>query len=215
MLGLVLVFPGVSTTSAICRERAKEENGVRIISGSARGRQLSPLLGKDIRPTPDRVREALFSLLTSRFGSLSGLRVLDLFAGSGALALEALSRGAVSAVLVDKGPQSARVIPANIRACAMQERATFIPSDVLKALPRLGGSLFELVFLDPPYGQGLVLPVLTALAEFGLLAPAGLICAETDRREELPAAVGSFVRIDRRLYGSTAVHLFTHPEAEA
>ena len=188
---------------------------MRIISGSARGKQLSHLHGGDIRPTPDRVREALFSMLVSRFGSLDGLRVLDLFAGSGALALEALSRGAASAVLVDHGPQSARVIPANIRACAMQERATFIRSDVIKALPRLGGSLFDLVFLDPPYGQGLVPPALTALAELGLLAPEGLICAETDRREELPGAIGPFVRIDRRHYGSTAVHLFSHSEAEA
>jgi 16S rRNA (guanine966-N2)-methyltransferase len=97
----------------------------------------------------------------------------------------------------------------------MQERATFIRSDVPKALPRLGGSLFELILLDPPYGQGLVPPVLTALAELGLLAPDGLICAETDRREELPGTIGPFVCIDRRHYGSTAVHLFSHPEAEA
>lgn len=188
---------------------------MRIISGSARGKQLSPLLGVDIRPTPDRVREALFSALTSRFGSLSGLRVLDLFAGSGALGLEALSRGAAAAVLVDQGPQSARVIPANIQKCAMQEQATFIRSDVLKALPRLSGSLFELVFLDPPYGQGLVPPVLTALGEFGLLAPDGLVCAETDCRDELSDTIGSFVRINQRRYGSTAVHLFSHPDAEA
>jgi 16S rRNA (guanine(966)-N(2))-methyltransferase RsmD len=188
---------------------------VRIISGSARGKKLLPLHGGDIRPTPDRVREALFSMLASRFGSLDGLRVLDLFAGSGALALEALSRGAASAVLVDQGPQSARVVPANILACAMQERAAFIRSDVLKALPRLGGSLFDLILLDPPYGQGMVSPVLTALAELGLLAPDGLICAETDRREELPMAIRPFICIDRRHYGSTAIHLFSHPEAEA
>jgi 16S rRNA (guanine(966)-N(2))-methyltransferase RsmD len=161
------------------------------------------------------VREALFSVLVSRLGSLGGLRVLDLFAGSGALALEALSRGATTAVLVDQGPQSARVIPANIRACAMQERATFIRSDVFKALPRLVGSLFDLVFLDPPYGQGLVPPVLTTLAEVGLIAPDGLVCAETDRREELPGTIGSFARIDRRHYGSTAVHLFSHSDTEA
>ena len=126
-----------------------------------------------------------------------------------------MRRGAASAVLVDQGPQSARVIPVNIRACAMQERATFVRSDVLKALPRLGASLFDLVFLDPTYGQGLVPPVLIALAELGLLAPDGLICAETDRREELSGAIGSFVCIDRRHFGSTAVHLFSHPEAEA
>lgn len=188
---------------------------MRIISGSARGKQLSPLRGGDIRPTPDRVRESLFSVLVSRFGSLAGLRVLDLFAGSGALALEALSRGAATAVLIDQGEQAARVIPANIRACAMQERATFIRSDVLKALPRLGGSVFDLVFLDPPYGQGLVPPVLTAVAGLGLLAPDGLICAESARRDELPERIGPLARIDQRHYGSTAVHLFSHPEAEA
>jgi 16S rRNA (guanine(966)-N(2))-methyltransferase RsmD len=196
------------------QSRQKKENGVRIISGSARGKQLSPLRGADIRPTPDRVREAVFSMLVSRLGPLAGLRVLDLFAGSGALALEALSRGAASAVLVDRGAQAAQVIPANIRACAMLERATFIRSDVLKALPRLEGTLFDLILLDPPYGQGLVPPVLTAVAELGLLAPGGLLCAETDRQEELSAAIGSLVRIDRRHYGSTAVHLFSQPEAE-
>lgn len=215
MVGIVLVFPGVSATSDSLGRTADEENGVRIISGSARGKQLSPLSGGEIRPTPDRVREALFSMLVSRFGSIEGLRVLDLFAGSGALALEALSRGATAAVLIDQGAQAARIIPANIRACAVAERTTFIRSDVLKALPRLRGSVFDLVFLDPPYGQGLVPPVLTAVAEFGLLAPDGLICAETDRHDEMPESVGPLVRIDQRHYGSTAVHLFSHTEAEA
>lgn len=188
---------------------------MRIISGSARGRQLSPLRGADIRPTPDRVREALFSMLISRLGSLAGLRVLDLFAGSGALALEALSRGAASAILIDQGSQAARVIPANIMTCGMQERTTFIRSDVLKTLPRLVGSLFDLVFLDPPYGQGLVPPVLTALTELNLLAPKGLICAETDRRDDLPDAIGPLTRFDLRHYASTAVHLFSYPEGES
>lgn len=189
---------------------------MRIISGSARGKRLAPLSGSDIRPTPDRVREALFSVLGSRFGSLEGVTVLDLFAGSGAMALEALSRGAATAVLVDQGAQAARVIPANIRACAMEMRATFIRADVLKTLPRLAqGPAFDLVFLDPPYGMGLVPPVVAAVAELGLLAPGGLLCAETARRDELPEAIGPLKRIDLRQYGSTAVHLFSHPETEA
>jgi len=187
---------------------------VRIISGSARGKQLSALRGSEIRPTPDRVREALFSMLTSRLGSLEGLRVLDLFAGSGALALEALSRGAASAVLVDRGEQAARVVPANIRACHMQDRSTFIRSEVLQALPRLGGIPFDLVFLDPPYDRNLLSPVLTSLGRLDALARGGIICAETDTREEIPESIGPFVRIDRRQYGSTAIHLFSHSEAE-
>lgn len=188
---------------------------MRIISGSARGKQLAPLTGADIRPTPDRVREAVFSMLVSRFGSFAGLHILDLFAGSGALSLEAVSRGAASAILVDLGSQASRVIPANISACRMQEQTTFIRSDVLTALPRLTGNHFELIFLDPPYGQGLIPPVLAAVAEFGLLAPNGLIYAEADRRDTIPENISSFFRIDQRYYGSTAIHLFTYPEAGA
>jgi len=88
---------------------------MRIISGTARGRQLAPFSGKDIRPTPDRVREAIFSILTSQFGSFSGLKVLELFAGSGAQSLEALSRGANSAILVDSGSIAAKTITENIK----------------------------------------------------------------------------------------------------
>lgn len=188
---------------------------MRIISGTARGRQLVPLSGADIRPTPDRVREAVFSMLTSRLGPLAEMNVLDLFAGSGALALEALSRGAASAVLVDQGAQAARVIPANINACRMQGQATFIRSDVFKALPDLAGKQFELIFLDPPYRQQLVIPVLNTVAAFGLLASGGVICAETDRRDATPDTIGPFTCVDRRHYGSTTIHLFSCSEAEA
>lgn len=188
---------------------------MRIISGSARGRQLAPLSGVDIRPTPDRVREAVFSMLTSRLGPLAGMHILDLFAGSGALALEALSRGAASAIMVDQGAQAARVIPANIIACRMQGQATFMQSDVFKAIPRLAGKRFDMIFLDPPYNQGLVPLVLNAVAEFGLLASGGVICAETDRRDAVPEVIGPFTSIDRRHYGSSSIHLFTTTEAEA
>jgi 16S rRNA (guanine(966)-N(2))-methyltransferase RsmD len=188
---------------------------MRIIGGSARGRHLAPLRGSDIRPTPDRVREALFSILLSRCGSLAGLRVLDLFAGTGAMALEALSRGATSAVLVDEGAQSARLIPANLRLCGMEGRAAFLRTEVLAALPRLAKDApFDLVFLDPPYRRGLALPVLEALAGLHLLRPGGVVCAETDRREQLPESAGTLVLFDRRDYGSTSIHLFSQPAAE-
>lgn len=188
---------------------------MRIIGGSARGRHLAPLVGSDIRPTPDRVREALFSILYSRIGSFVGFRVLDLFAGTGAMALESLSRGAESAVLVDQGAQSARLIPANIRNCGMETRATFLRSDVLASLPRLAGDApFDLVFLDPPYRRGLVMPVLEALAGLGIVRPGGVVCVETDRRDEVPDRAGSLILFDRRDYGSTSVRLFSQPAAE-
>jgi len=189
---------------------------VRIISGTARGRRLAPLSGSDIRPTPDRVREAIFSILVSRLGALSGLSVLDLFAGSGAMALEALSRGAASAVLVDQGNQAAKVIPANIRACAFENRTEFLRGDVFKALAALpDGRCFDLIFLDPPYGRDLVPPIVSVISDRGLLAPKGLLCAETDRRDELPESIGPLRRSEQRHYGSTAIHLFTYSEAEA
>lgn len=189
---------------------------MRIISGSARGKRLTSFTGEEIRPTPDRVREAVFSILGSRLGPIAGMRVLDLFAGTGAMAIEALSRGAASAVLVDNGKQAVKLIPANLRTCGMDERATFIRADALKTLPRLADNApFDLVFLDPPYNRGLVLPVVTALSDFGLLAPGGLLCAETERQDEIPAKIGTLVRIDQRHYGSTAVHFFAHPDVEA
>lgn len=189
---------------------------MRIISGSARGRRLTGPAGKTIRPTPDRVREALFSSLYSRLGSFEGMRVLDLFAGTGALSLEALSRGAQRAVLVDRDRQSVKVIAANIAACAMNERAALSRGEVLEVLPRLTGEApFDLVFLDPPYGLDLAPKVIAAIDDLALLAPGGIICAEAARGDALPEAIGNLHREDRRIYGSTAVHLYRSREDEA
>jgi len=182
---------------------------VRIIAGSARGRQLETFTGRDIRPTPDRVREALFSALFSRLGSFAGLRVLDLFAGSGALALEALSRGAAYALLIDSGEQAARLQRANIGRCGFADRAEQLGGEVLSLLPRVAArGPFDLVFLDPPYGQGLVPRVLEHLAAPGMLAAGALVCAETARRDPLADVVGPLERIVSRNYGATALHTF-------
>lgn len=184
---------------------------MRIISGTARGKRLASFQGDAIRPTPDRVREAVFSILVSRMGKLQGIKVLDLFAGTGAMALEALSRGAEKAVLVDPGPEAQRVIPSNLHACRLQERSTFIRLDALSALSRLPDPSYDLIFLDPPYGQGLAEKTITEIDRLELLAPEGILCAETDRREQLPESFDGLVLDDRRIYGSTAVHLFIHP----
>ncbi len=186
---------------------------MRIISGQARGKRLATFAGKDIRPTPDKVRGAIFSILFSRIGSLEGRHVLDLFAGSGAMAIEALSRGAASAILVDKGIEAARVIPANLAACGFAERARFLRTDVSGALMKLAGEKpFDLVFLDPPYGKALVEETLGIISREGLLAAGGMICAETAKNDPVPPVVGQLVRVDRRDYGGTTVHLFTIQE---
>ena len=183
---------------------------MRIIAGTARGRNLEAFAGRDIRPTPDRVREAVFSALFSRLGSFSACRILDLFAGSGALALEALSRGAQEALLVDRSHEAGRLQRANIERCGFANRATVLTGDALGLLPALAAKgPFNLVFLDPPYGQNLVPLALAAMTTPGLLADNPLICAETADKDPVPENVGPFVRAVRRCYGITAIHLFT------
>ena len=189
---------------------------VRVISGSAKGKRLAAFPGGTIRPTPDRVREALFSILFSRLGPLEGKTVLDLFAGTGAMALEALSRGCRRAVLVDQSQEAARIIPANLKTCGLEERVTHIRADVLQILPRLKNEgPFDLIFLDPPYGRDLVPKVIKSACDLELLAPRGVVCAESARDDAVPETIGELIRVDERRYGSTSIHLFTRPESEA
>ena len=184
---------------------------MRIISGSARGRQLAPISGKDIRPTPDRVREAVFSILTSRFGSFNGLKVLELFAGSGAQSLEALSRGAAEAVLVDSGIIAATTITENIKRCRFEAVTRFLNQDVLTILPQLTpSSPFDLILLDPPYNQNLLHQVIKKIEHLNLLAENGIICAESAKDEEL-GDFGTLKLTESRVYGSTRIHLYSRP----
>jgi 16S rRNA (guanine966-N2)-methyltransferase len=189
---------------------------VRIISGSARGKKLAGFSGALIRPTSDRVREALFSILFSQLGSFEGKTVLDLFAGTGALGLEALSRGARSAVMVDQGAQAVRLITANAKNCNLQEKVTLIRGDVLKKLPELAlKGPFDLIFLDPPYGLGVVEATLKTIADLGLLAKGGLVCAEAGAKDLLPGSTDKLDCIARRRYGSTVIGLYSFPHIEA
>nr|WP_320115996.1 16S rRNA (guanine(966)-N(2))-methyltransferase RsmD [uncultured Desulfuromonas sp.] len=182
---------------------------MRIISGQARGKQLASVQGMEIRPTSDRVREALFSSLASRLGSFEGLEVLDLFAGTGALGLEALSRGAAHACFVDSGRQAQKLIQANSAQCGMSQRCQLIALPVERALERLRGS-FDLIFLDPPYRKGLVDTTITRISRLDLLKPDGLICAEEDKATSVQEFLGNYYRINVKTYGSTALHLFAH-----
>ncbi|WP_020676261.1 16S rRNA (guanine(966)-N(2))-methyltransferase RsmD [Geopsychrobacter electrodiphilus] len=179
---------------------------MRIISGSARGRKLAEFSDSGIRPTPDRVREAIFSILLSRFNSLHQFKVLELFAGTGAMSLEALSRGAQSAVLIDNNPQAARLITENSLRCRMTERARLMELPAFNALAQLAGKPpFELIFMDPPYNQGLIPPVLEQIAALHLLAQNGIICAESETGED-PVLPTGLELIETRHYGRAEVH---------
>ncbi len=148
---------------------------MRIITGSARGTRLSTLAGDNTRPTAERVKEAVFSMLQS----VRSLRVLDLYAGSGQLALEALSRGATSAVLCDSSRAAVGVIRSNAEKTHLQEACDVRCMDAFLLLSRLSSEKksFDLVFLDPPYAAGVLPKVLTALSSGGLLeAGARIVC---------------------------------------
>ena len=147
---------------------------MRVIAGSAKGRRLEAPRGRLVRPTADRIKEALFSILGSRI-DLDGAAVLDLFAGSGALGIEALSRGAAAAIFVEQEQAARRALAANIERCALAGRAQVVSQSVRSALARLAkeGRRFDGVLMDPPYGQDLAAQALGLLAGGALLRPGG------------------------------------------
>jgi 16S rRNA (guanine966-N2)-methyltransferase len=169
---------------------------MRIIAGKWRGRPLLAPSGEATRPTADRVREALFSMLASRIGSFEGLRVADLFAGSGALGLEALSRGAAHCVFVDKDRAALEAIRANVAKLGAEGEV--LPGAAESV--RIPGPV-DLAFLDPPYGSALFLPALAALP----LAPGGWASVETARGEAV--AVEGFEEQAVRTYGKARITL--------
>lgn len=163
--------------------------------------------GEATRPTSDRVREALFSVLGDR---VAGARVLDLFAGTGALAIEALSRGAASAVLVEQAPRAVAVIRSNLEALDLQRVATVRRTRAETYLRSQRDGPFDLVFLDPPYAVGVgVLAGLLARLERGALAPGAVVAVETASRAESPPWPAGLLPDAPRRYGDTALHLAT------
>jgi 16S rRNA (guanine966-N2)-methyltransferase len=179
---------------------------MRIIAGEFKGRRLAAVKGR-IRPTSDKVREAVFSILGA---AVAEARVLDLFAGTGALSLEALSRGARDAVLVEDQTVALEVLRRNLEALGVAERVRIIPLSVRQALKKLAArqEKFDLIFLDPPYGRGLAVATLTALDTLGLLSPDGRVVAEHSHRETLPECLGQLDLSQSRRYGDTQVAFY-------
>jgi 16S rRNA (guanine966-N2)-methyltransferase len=175
----------------------------RVISGEAGGRRLAIPDGRDTRPTSDRAREGLFATITSIAGSLDGARVLDLYAGSGAVGLEALSRGAGHVLLVEQGARAVRVIKENIPSIGLPG-AVLVTDRVERALARgPDGDRYDVVFADPPYAlaDAAVERVLTLLAEAGWLAPGALVVVERATRSGPVSWPDGFVPDRERRYG--------------
>jgi 16S rRNA (guanine966-N2)-methyltransferase len=184
---------------------------MRVIAGEARGRTLVAPKSMRVRPTADRVKEALFSMLVSRLGEFSEMRVLDIFAGTGNLGIEALSRGAVYAVFVDSHRESAEVIKKNLESTRLSARGKVLVQDAAAALKWLarGEAPFHLVFLDPPYHEGHTQRVLELLADSPLIDAGTTVVAEFSSKEEIPRSFGRLQETERRVYGDTALSFLT------
>ena len=187
---------------------------MRIVAGRFKGRALAAPKSRAIRPTSDRLREAIFDILEHRFGDqLDGARVVDLFAGTGALGLEALSRGAASALFIDNGVEARALIRENVEALALGGVTRIFRADAAKLGKAPAGPAFTLAFVDPPYGQSLSGPALTGLVAGRWLAPGALVVVEEAAEAEI-AAPPELGPLDERRYGDAKLAIFAYMQDE-
>lgn len=182
---------------------------MRIITGSKRGKKLVTLEGEQVRPTTDRVKESLFNILQFQ---LEGRRFLDLFAGSGQIGLEALSRGAAQCVFVDASKESIRVVEKNVQSTGMGDRAKVVSSDFAVYLSGCREH-FDIAFLDPPYRSGLLERALPLVAQ--KMNPGGVILCEHPKDEVLPETAGEFVQFRSYRYGKIMLTSYRRREEES
>ncbi len=175
---------------------------MRVIAGDLKGRQLKAVPGKSTRPTTDKVKEAVFQIIGPFFQE--GL-CLDLFAGSGSLGIEAISRGMEKCVFVDKHPKAIHTIHQNLKSFKIEQKAEVFRADAHRALHAAAkrGLQFELIFLDPPYGKVDYMKFLDSIVALKLLHPNGIIYCEHDSSENLPEEHDNFVLIKQDNYGGT------------
>jgi len=177
---------------------------MRIVAGQWRGRPIIASEGDTTRPTADRTRETLFSMLTSRLGSLEDLRVADLFAGSGALGLEALSRGASHCIFVEQDPAAIRALRTNVANLRAQDQSDVRTGSVL-ALGPMRGEPLDLVLLDPPYATGAGVVAIDKLTRLGWISPSAWVSLETGRGEDV--RVKGYTLDASRDVGKARLHL--------
>lgn len=186
---------------------------MRVIAGKAKGRVLTAPKGYQTRPIPAKIKEALFNVWQTRIADAS---FLDLFAGSGSIGIEALSRGARKVVFVERDRRAVNTIKRNLAACNFTDGYVIYQEDVFKRLARLKetGIVFDLVYLDPPFTvSGIFLPVMESLSNAAVLANSGAIAIRTPRELELPDRIIGLERTGCKRYGVSRVHFFKNAEA--
>lgn len=180
---------------------------MRIIGGEFRSRTIKSPSNTAARPTKDMVREAIFNIIAGR---IENSRVLDLFAGSGALGLEALSRGAASCAFVENHPECAGVITENIGKLGVSEKTRVFRQDTFLYLESLKGckEKFDIIFSDPPYGMGATRNILIMIGRYDILCHSGLLIAEHDSRESVPRSEADVSIYKQKSYGITSISVF-------
>jgi len=182
---------------------------MRVISGSVRGITLQAPVGIHTRPTSDRTKEALFSIIQSRI-DLSDVNILDICAGTGALGIEALSRGALSATLVEVDENALKVIRNNLVVSRFTDRAEVLNIDVSKALHALAkrACCFNIIFFDPPYSSDLYKTIPEEISRLSLLCQDGLLVIESSSRNVLPEKIASLLKVDSRTYADSSLNFY-------
>lgn len=185
-----------------------------MIAGSAKGRRLEAPRGRLVRPTADRVKEALFSVLGSRM-DLAERVLLDVFAGSGALGIEALSRGAAAVTFIEQEPVARRALGANLERCGVADRARVIGQSAAAALARLAGegASFDAILMDPPYGRALAERTVTGLGEGPLVRAGGWVAVEHHADDRLADRYGNLRLTTAKRYGKTVLSLYRNAQA--
>ncbi|NLL04604.1 MAG: 16S rRNA (guanine(966)-N(2))-methyltransferase RsmD [Clostridiaceae bacterium] len=180
---------------------------LRVISGEAKGHKLKTLKSNLTRPTSDKVKGSIFNIIAS---IVFDSDVLDLFAGTGNLGIEALSRGARSAVFVDKNRECSQIINENLTHTKLAHKAEVLVMDVCNALSKLSqkGNQFDIVFLDPPYAKGLVDDTLACIASVDVIKPDTLIVAEHDAEDVVSEYIGTFKNFRQQKYGDTIISFY-------
>lgn len=177
---------------------------MRVITGTARGKRLQTLDGLDTRPTADRVKESIFNIIQF---DIEGRRVLDLFAGSGQLAIECISRGALHATAVDNAPAAVRVIRKNVEHCGFEEQIHIVTEDALRFLAHVKNR-FDLILLDPPYASTLMEDALAKIAEFDILSDGGIMVCESARERVLGELPAPYRKGREYAYGRSKITLY-------
>ncbi len=185
---------------------------MKVTGGMSKGRLLASIKGLNIRPTSGKVREAIFNLLGQ---DITGLKVLDLFAGTGSLGIEALSRGALCALFIDNSYLSIKTIKKNLRLCGFVSSGAVLKRDIMRGLPfehRFFQKDIDLVFIDPPYGKDYIPPILKRISEGEILASSAIVVAESLKDNKLPVRMGKLCLFDTRIYGETKIDMYNRED---